>query len=144
LAALSLSPLAGLPVRAETWTNRAGHVINAQLVEVKGDQVILRHTNGRTWRLPLSSLNPADQRRARRQTETEQVPSELQACLKQAQDDIERSARFLEGGRITREEYVRRCRKIRERFEYLARQGLKLEGKQPDPALLDRLKQRLD
>ena len=143
-AAACLILLLGLSANAEIWTNRAGHVITAQLVAVEGGQVILQHTNGRTWRLPLSSLKPADQQRAREQTEMEQLPSELRACLTQAQEDIQRAALFLEGAKITRDEYAARCEKIKQRFEYLGLQALKARGEESNTGILGRLKRRLD
>ena len=134
-----LCVLLSFSAEAESWTNRAGHVIRAQLVRIENDQVVLQYTNGRSLRLPLSSLKPADQQRAREQFEEERLPSELKACLDQAQNDIQRAAQFLQGGKITRDEYAARCKKIKERFEYLG-------GRRPpsDKALLARLKQRLD
>jgi len=138
---LALVPV--LSATADTWTNRAGHVITARLVAIEGEQIVLQHTNGRTWRLPLSSLHPADQQRAREQTGTEPIPSELSACLTQAQEDIHRAAQFLHGGRITPEEYAARCEMVLQRFEHLGRQTLKDGGEKPDDKLLERLKQRL-
>jgi hypothetical protein len=138
-----LSLFSVLSADADTWTNRAGHVIAARLVGIEGEQVVLQHTNGRTWRLPLSSLHPADQQRAREQTGTEPIPSELSACLTQAQEDIHRAAQFLHRGKITPEEYAARCEAVRQRFEHLGRQALKDRGEELHDELLDRLKQRL-
>jgi hypothetical protein len=144
ISAVCLGLLSSLSASADTWTNRAGHVLTARLVAIQGEHLILQHANGRTWRLPLSSLKPADQQRAREQTGTEPLPSELRALLNQAEEDIQRAAQFLQGGKITREEYEARCQQIRQRFEHLARQALKDRGQQSDLAILDRLKQRLD
>ena len=144
LAAIYVTLMIALPAGGDTWTNRAGHVLTARLVAIEGDQVVLQQTNGMTRRLPLSSLKPTDQQRAREQTGVEPLPSELSACLNQAQEDIRRAAQFLQGGKITAAEYAARCQQIKQRFEHLGRQALEGRGAQPDPALLERLKQRLD
>jgi hypothetical protein len=142
--AVWLGLAAGFAARAETWTNVAGQVVTARLVDIQGDHVLLQRTNGRTWRVPLSSLKPADRIRARAQTGTEQLPAELRIPLEQAQADIQRAAQFLEGGKITREEYAARGQTIKQRFEYFVRQALKDRGEKSDEALLERLKRRLD
>lgn len=132
-----------LSVAAETWTNQAGQVVIARLVALAGEQAILQSTNGRMWRLPLSSLKPADQQRAREQTGTERLPSELRTCLIQAQEDFQRAAQFLQGGKITREQYAARCEQVLERFDRFALQILKERGEQLDRVIVDRLRQRL-
>jgi hypothetical protein len=143
-AAVCLGLLLALPAHADTWTNAAGHVITAKLVAIEGGQVLLQNTNGRTWRLPLTSLKPADRQRAREQAGTEPLPNDLKIPFEQAQEDIHRAAQFLHGGKITREEYATRCETLRQRFEHLGQQALKERGEPADTVILDRLKQRLD
>jgi len=41
---------------AEAWTNQAGHVIHATLVEYTADSVLLRRSQGSTLRIPLAAL----------------------------------------------------------------------------------------
>lgn len=146
LAAVCLGWLIVNTAGADTWTNRAGHVLTARLVAMEGGQVLLQSTNagGRTWRLPLTSLMPADQQRARALTGPQPIPSELSACLSQAEEDTLRAARFLRGGRITREQYATRCEQIQQRFDHLGRQVLKNRGEQSRAALLPPLRQRLN
>ena len=133
----------GFSARADTWTNRAGHTLSATLVAIEGEQIVLRQADGRTRRLPLSSLTPADQERAKAQTRSEPLPSELRTCLAQAREDIHRAAQFLHGGKISREEYAERCRQIARRFESLALQSLRERGQPPNHAPLELLKQQL-
>ncbi len=142
--ALSLGLAAGVAARADTWTNLAGQVLTARLAAIEGEHVLLQATNGRLWRVPLASLRPADRQRARELTGTEPVPTDLKIPLDQAQEDITRAAQFLQGGKITREEYAARCEKIKQRFEYLGLQALKDRGEGSDTAILGRLKRRLD
>jgi len=136
--------LGELPAQSETWTNQVGHVLTARLVAIEGGQVVLQPPTGRTRRVPLASLRPADQERARAQTATERVPSELRACLNQAEEDIGRAGRFLAAGRISPDEYTDRCRQITRRFESLGAEVLQHQGLPGNPALLARLRQRLD
>ncbi|HOX59959.1 MAG TPA: hypothetical protein P5205_21945 [Candidatus Paceibacterota bacterium] len=135
---------AGFAARGETWTNLAGKVIAAKLVGVQSEQVLLQRPNGHILRLPLSSLKPEDRIRAREQSGTERLPAELKTPLEQAKTDIQRAAQFLQGGKITREEYAARCEKVKQRFEHLARQALKDRGEAPDDQVVKRLKQQLD
>ncbi len=143
LALFCVGLLSALAANADTWTNLAGHVVTASLVGVEGDQITLQNTNGRTWRIPLSSLNPADRQRALEQTETEPLPAGLRVPFDQATDDIRHAAQFLQGGKISRDAYLARCEQLIARFELLALQDFKDRGGQPDRALLDRLKRRL-
>lgn len=129
---------------AETWTNQAGHVLIARLIAVEGEQIVLQNTNGRTWRLPLASLSPADQQRARSMKGSEPVPSDLSACLAQAEEDVRHAAQFLKGGKINQEAYKTRCGQIRQRFDSQCRAFFKERGEPPKEALLTRLTQRLD
>ena len=143
-AAVWLGLVSGFTARGETWTNLAGHVVTARLAGIAGEHILLQNTNGRIWRVPLSSLRPADRQRAWDQTGTEPLPGDLKIPLEQAQEDINRAAQFLQGGKINREEYAARCQKLKERFEHLSRQALKERGESSDTAILGRLNRRLD
>lgn len=52
---------------ARTWTNNQGRKIEAELVEVKGDNAVLKLANGQTHQVPLASLSEADQSFAKEQ-----------------------------------------------------------------------------
>ena len=143
-AAVWLGLVSGFTARGETWTNLAGHVVTARLAGIAGEHIRLQNTNGRIWRVPLSSLRPADRQRAWDQTGTEPLPGDLKIPLEQAQEDINRAAQFLQGGKFTREEYAARCQTIKQRFEYLGLQALKDRGEESDTTILDRLKRHLD
>lgn len=136
--------LAGVVASAETWTNQAGKVIAGKLLRLEGEQAVLQRTNGHLLRVPLSSFTPADQVRAREQTGTEKFPAELRAPLEQAEADIRRAAQFLQGGKISREDYLARCEKIKQRCESLARQALKDRGQSPDDPIVERIKRRIE
>jgi hypothetical protein len=135
--------LMSIRAQADTWTNQAGHVLTGWLVAIDGEKVVLQQANGRTLRLPLASLAPADQERARALTGNETVPPALRPFLSQAVDDIRRAAMFLEGGKINREEYDARCGQIKQRFELLATEALKPAGGQTNVSLPPQLTQRL-
>lgn len=128
---------------ADTWTNVAGHVLTARLLAVEDGQALLQVTNGHIRRVPLTSLKPADQKRAEAQTGTEPLPAGLKTPFEQAQEEINRAAQFLQGGRITRAQYTVRCQTIKQRFEHFGQQALQNDGEPADPAILERLKHRL-
>jgi hypothetical protein len=134
----------GATARADTWTNVAGHVLTAKLLAVEDGQALLQETNGHIRRVPLTSLKPADQKRAGAQTGTEPLPASLKVPFEQAQEDINRAAQFLEGGRITREQYAARCQAIKRRFEHFSQQAVQNGGVPADPAILEGLTHRLD
>ncbi len=43
---------------AESWTNAAGHAIEAELVARKGDRLTLQRPNGSTFTISLTVLSP--------------------------------------------------------------------------------------
>lgn len=52
-----------------TWTSSSGSTVEAELVEILGDMVILKTVDGVTKRILLSKLSPEDQKAARTQSE---------------------------------------------------------------------------
>ena len=117
--------LLGVAARAESWTNRAGHVVNATAFSIRDGQVLMRDANGKRFHIRLASLVPADQQRALRLLKPAELPVEIKTPLAHAHQDIERSAQFMHGGKITAEQYAAQCRKIKARFQTLATQALK-------------------
>jgi hypothetical protein len=92
-------------LRAESWTNQAGRVIEARFESLDGDQVTLVRTNGARVRMPLSSLRMADQQRVRRQTGRSMAPPFVHSAYRDARsiiDQFERlpAARQTEAARI--------------------------------------------
>lgn len=68
LRLLLLALCLGSPVLAEveTWTDQRGRAIQAELLNVGDDFVVLRNErDGRRYRVPLDTLSEADQKRAR-------------------------------------------------------------------------------
>ncbi len=142
--AVGLGLAAGKAAGADTWTNVAGHVVSARLLAVENEQALLQTTNGRLQRVLLASLKPADRERARAQTGFEPLPAGLKALFEQAQQDIQRAAQFLHGGKITRDQFKAHCQTVRQRFEHFALQGLKEDGAPADPSIVEKLARRLD
>lgn len=65
LAALLLLAPAHCALCADrTWTNTEGVQITATLVESTADAVVLRRPDGKTFRVPLAKLSPADREHA--------------------------------------------------------------------------------
>lgn len=58
----------GLPARPvmQNWTNTDGRVIQAAMIRMEGDHVILLMANGQTYPYPLSKLSSASQALAKR------------------------------------------------------------------------------
>lgn len=49
-------------LRAETWTNVAGHSVEARLVERKGNTLTLKRPDGTVIILPITSLSKASRK----------------------------------------------------------------------------------
>ena len=47
------------------WTNKSGKKIEATLLEVKGDQAVLKMANGKTYNYPIANLDAESQKRVR-------------------------------------------------------------------------------
>ena len=50
----------GWAAQTRRWSNRSGDQIEAELVQVEGDRVILRTPEGRLYRVPIESLSDED------------------------------------------------------------------------------------
>jgi hypothetical protein len=59
------SSLPAAPVM-QSWTNTEGRVIQAEMVKLDGENVVLRMANGQTYNYPLGKLAPASQDLAKR------------------------------------------------------------------------------
>ena len=67
LIALALS---AAEVRASSWTNAAGHSIEAVLIGRKGNTLTLKRPNGHTFTMPVAALSEG----SRRQVDAECPP----------------------------------------------------------------------
>lgn len=63
------------PVAARDWTNAAGKTIQADLVEVKGEIVVLKMTGGQIYNVTLSQLSAADQVFIKEQSPAKAAPT---------------------------------------------------------------------
>ena len=70
--------------QVESWTNQAGHVVNAELVEYASGSVTLKTAQGSTLRIPLSALCEHDQRRIRIQCNESIAPEFVQTAYRDA------------------------------------------------------------
>ena len=55
-----------IPASADSWTNAAGHGVEARLVSLKKDVVSLQRGKGRPFKMKLSSFCATDQKRIRK------------------------------------------------------------------------------
>jgi len=81
LAALCM--VAAVTVRSESWTNAAGHAIEAKLISLEDDVVCLQLPGGSSIRMPLASLSKSDQARACRAMGQEEIPASVLADFNQ-------------------------------------------------------------
>jgi len=74
--ALGLLLLVASPVAARKWTDNTGKFsVEAELVEVKDDQVVLQKTNGKVITLPVAKLSEADREYLKSLAESDSQPS---------------------------------------------------------------------
>lgn len=104
-AVMALLPFAvTAPVtRADTWTNLAGHFIQATLVDYANGQATLQPSNGAAMRIPLSALCAADQRRIRLQYSEPIAPAFVAASYRDAAALLDRYDRLPPGRRSPEE-----------------------------------------
>ena len=70
--------------QVEAWTNQAGHVVHAELVEYEAGIATLKTNQGTTVRIPLSTLCKKDQRRIRILQNESIVPEFVQVAYRDA------------------------------------------------------------
>jgi len=83
-----------LRLRADLWTNQAGHVIEAKLQTFDGATVTLLRTNGSQLKLPLSALSKADQNRVRLKTGKAVAPAFVHDAFRDAKEVLEKFDRL--------------------------------------------------
>ena len=98
-----------------SWTNKAGHILTAVPVELKGTQVVFkRGTAFLTY--PLSVFLPAEQKRLKTALGVATVPAELVDAQTLAQRVLKRLQVLHAGGRLSDEAYSAECIKVRQSF----------------------------
>jgi len=94
-----------LSASARDWTNLAGKTIQADLVEVKGEVVVLRLANGKTHDVPLAQLSAADQSFAREsKAAAAETPAAAESSPSIFKDMLEGKLVALDGKRVTKYE----------------------------------------
>jgi len=94
---------------AESWTNAAGHAVNATLVDGNRRTVVLRVASGRERRMAIKSLCPADQVRARARLGLPDPPTAAARSRAQSAALPTRAGKLYEAGTFTPSE-LRRVR----------------------------------
>jgi hypothetical protein len=64
-APTAAAPAAGAPGGLKTWTNAAGQSIQASLLRVEGDNVVIQRADGVCFILPIASLSAESQAKAK-------------------------------------------------------------------------------
>jgi len=122
------------PAFCETWTNAAGHPIDAELKDVIGQTVLLRTPNGKDLRLPLKSLSKADRRHALAATGKTPIPTAVQQAYQHTSAALRRARQFRDGGKITAAEFANRRKRLLELFETQCAEYTKRPGSDALPA----------
>lgn len=122
-------------LRAESWTNSAGHAIEAKLVSSRDSTAVFELPDGKTMTVPLASLSVADQARVRAASRTPAVPAALQVEYAQCERVLQRLAVLQNAGRITETERRERTKTAMDRLAAACR-GLQLAESEQDRILL--------
>ena len=93
---VSLACFATPPLQlcADTWTNQAGHVIEAKLQAFDGATVTLVRTNGSQLKLPLSALSKPDQNRVRLKSGQAVAPAFVHDAFRDAREVLDKFERL--------------------------------------------------
>lgn len=91
-------------LQAASWTNRAGHVINATPLEQKGDKVIFRQQNN-TIQVSLAAFPETEQARIKERLGQITVPDGFHAQYEFAVTTVRRSRLLFENQRISAEKH---------------------------------------
>lgn len=100
--------LAAARAGADTWTNAAGDILEAEAVECDGRTVLFRRPGGQEVRLPLFSLAENEQRRVRELFNGPLVPADVRPAFDQAAFQLERARLLLSEQQIDNREYAAR------------------------------------
>ncbi len=102
--------------RAETWTNAAGHALEAVPVALDGAKVTLLHPSSETISLLMHSFPPEEQRRIRDYLGILEIPPLLQSAFRLAESQLETAQALFAEGRIDAQELASRRKEVRESF----------------------------
>lgn len=105
----------GARAQSGSWTNKAGHVLAAVPVELKGSQVVFK-IGAKSAVYPLSVFLPAEQKRLKAALGLVDVPPALADSLAQTRRLVARLGVLHEGGRLSDEGYRDACAKARTAF----------------------------
>ncbi len=98
--------------QAGSWTNKAGHVLSAEPVAIKGSQVLFK--NGvQSVSYPLSVFLPSEQNRLKAALEIVEIPNELKDAYAFAQRTLKRLRLLYAEGKMSDEAYNAGCAKAR-------------------------------
>ncbi|HBA86040.1 MAG TPA: hypothetical protein DCZ95_18295 [Verrucomicrobia bacterium] len=113
-AALALAMT--LPTAADTWTNAAGHALEATPVALDGTTITLRIPSGRELRMPLHSFLPEEQRRLKESLGIPDVPGPLTSAFRLAKSQLETAQALYADGRIDEREHTARRNNVIQTF----------------------------
>jgi hypothetical protein len=62
------------PAPLQDWTSTDGKTIKARYIRMSGDAVVIKTADNKSWKVPLSKLNPASQEQAKAAAAAEGKP----------------------------------------------------------------------
>jgi len=110
----------GWSAQARRWSNRSGDQIEAELVRVEGDRVILQTPEGRLYRVPFESLSDEDRAFVRAAVEPKAAPvPPAPAPAPDPPPDVARAVEIFMAPPVTEADFMRvmrqsclRCHKV--------------------------------
>ncbi len=104
LLALALTRAA----RGDTWTNAAGHVIEAELIRLDGNVALFKLADGSRMELPLTSLSAGSRAKAEAEWSRFKVPAEVRGDYDHCVRTLRRLRELREAGRLEANDYALR------------------------------------
>lgn len=101
---------------AGSWTNAAGHVIEAEAVAFDGSRVTLKKASGQTMILPLHSLAPNEQKRVKIFFNEEDIPATLRSSFRLAQTQLAHARALRDDGELDAAEFNARKETVVDAF----------------------------
>lgn len=111
--------------RADSWTNAAGHSVEAKFIRCNGGSAIFERPDGTRFEMPLASLAPAARQRIAADSNTVEAPEPVRAEYRLCVMTLKRLRGLREAGGLDNDEYLKRSGEALARLERAcARSGI--------------------
>ena len=119
-----------------SWTNKAGHAVSGDLIELKGNQIAIQLSSGTVRNFPLAAFRADQQDRIKLACGQPDIPDGLRASHAFTKRQIKRAGLLKEQGQMNAEEYEKLCSEAKRVFRLSA-------GKKVPDAVADALCEQL-